>query len=649
LQRRTSIRPAYCHHSFDTGHQRQRPDKYNEAINESAMTLIEPSTPSPGRRRLAYALVLTPLLIGNAVMLVLCLLGFHVLSATRAYVGGESHWSKARAQAVRHLHAYALDGSPQRWRQFEQALQVPLGDRAARLELDRPEADLQRAAEGLARGGNAAADIPGMIRLYRWFGRSELMADSVHAWRRGDELIDQLQDMGRRLHQLRPDGQRRADITALLLAMDELDMELLSLERQFSQALGQASRATYETLAWLIGLTALLLTLTASVLARAGLRRQRRDETALMDANRRWSLAAQSDGLGVFEWMQRDDRVMLDARACAVYGLASGPEGLSIERSQVRALVEQEDILPLQQDLDHVLESSARMFRHRFRIRPPGSQALRHIEITGVMHGSVAKGDRRMVGVIKDVSAQVLQGQMALDKAAAERSAAARMEFLSRLSHELRTPLNAVLGLSELMMLDRADALTPGQQRRVQLIGDAGRHLLRLVDDVLDISSIDAGRFSVDLAPVPLAAALNAAAALVDSEAQAQAVEIVLAPTEPAGLRVLADEQRLGQVLTNLFSNACKYNRHGGRMSVRATQQQDWVRIEVEDQGAGIAPAEQAQLFQPFKRLPDTAHLQGTGLGLSIVKLLVEQMGGSVELSSTPGRGSVFTVLLRSA
>jgi signal transduction histidine kinase len=123
----------------------------------------------------------------------------------------------------------------------------------------------------------------------------------------------------------------------------------------------------------------------------------------------------------------------------------------------------------------------------------------------------------------------------------------------------------------------------------------------------------------------------------------------VLTPTVPAGLRVLADEQRLGQVLTNLFSNACKYNRHGGRMSVRATQQQDWVRIEVEDQGAGIAPAEQAQLFQPFKRLPDTAHLQGTGLGLSIVKLLVEQMGGSVELSSTPGRGSVFTVLLRSA
>ncbi|WP_349740700.1 sensor histidine kinase [Roseateles cavernae] len=617
------------------------------------MTLIEPAAPVPRKRRLSYALVLTPLLIGNALMLALCLLGFYVLSATRAYVGGESQWSKARAQAVKHLRAYAASGAPAQLQRFQQALQVPLGDRAARLELDKPAPDLRLATAAFERGGNAADDIPGMMRLYRWAGRSDLMRPSVQAWERGDAHIFRLQAMSEQLQQLHtqpgpPGEDRLARIALLLFAIEELDNELLGLERQFSQALGEASRSTYLALALAIGLTALLLTLTAYALARSGLRRQARYETALEAANQRWSLAAQSDGLGLFEWQQRDDHVLLDARACAVYGLACGPEGLSLARAQLRARVEPDDASALQQLLDQTLCAAAPSFRHHFRIRvgpEGGAGTLRHVEVSGLMLAGAARGEQRMVGVIKDVSDRVHQAQLELEIAAAERSAAARMEFLSRLSHELRTPLNAVLGFSELMLLDRADALSPNQQRRVQLIGGAGRHLLRLVDDVLDISSIDSGHFSVERRPTPLAPVLASAAALVASEVQAHDIQLAL-EAPPASLSVLADEQRLGQVLANLLSNACKYNRRGGRVRVRTEVRDGEVRIAIEDQGQGLDAAEQAQLFQPFKRLPATAHLSGTGLGLSIVKLLIEQMGGAVSVSSQPGAGSVFTLTL---
>ena len=618
------------------------------------MTLIEPAAPSSRKRRLSYALVLTPLLIGNALMLALCLLGFYVLSATRAYVGGESQWSKGRAEAVKHLRAYAASGAPAQLLRFQKALQIPLGDRAARLELDKPAPDLRLATAAFERGGNAAADIPGMIRLYRWAGRSELMQASVKAWERGDAHIFRLQAMGEQLQQLHaqpglPSGDRSARIAVLLFAIDELDNELLGLERQFSQALGEASRSTYLALALAIGLTALLLTLTAYALARSGLRRQARYEAALEEANQRWSLAAQSDGLGLFEWQQRSDRVLLDARACAVYGLACGPEGLNLARSQLHAQVDPDDIPALELQLDQTLASAAPSFRHHFRIRVHGTAGtLRHVEVSGLMLGGAARDEPRMVGVIKDVSARLHQAQLELEIAAAERSAAARMEFLSRLSHELRTPLNAVLGFSELMLLDQADALSPNQQRRVQLIGGAGRHLLRLVDDVLDISSIDSGHFSVERRPTPLAPVLASAAALVASEVQAHDIQLAL-EAPPASLSVLADEQRLGQVLANLLSNACKYNRYGGRVRVRTEVQGDEVQIAIEDQGQGLDAAEQAQLFQPFKRLPATAHLGGTGLGLSIVKLLMEQMGGTVSVSSQPGMGSVFTLTLRAA
>lgn len=625
-----------------------------------------PSVPraQPERRRLPYALVLSPLLVGNVLMLSLCLLGFHILSASRAYVGGQSLWSQARAQAFKHLRNYALYGSPQQLAQFHAALAVPLGDREARLGLDREQLDSAAVTEALRRGGNAAEDIPGMIRLYRWFGRSELMRDSVHAWRRADEHIMELQAMAAQLQQRLESAGRMSDPRPelTLARLDALESELQTLEQQFSQALGEASRATYQRLASVLVLTALLLTLTAALMLRAGLRRQRRAEAALEDANRRWTLAAASAGLGIFEWTVDEDKVLLDPRACAIYGLHVEGEGLcELPRCRLRTLALEEDVPALQAVLDGALgrpASSAqqvpeggRLFSHRYRIRPEhGQVALRHLEVTGLLFDPTPSGERRkMVGVIRDISLQLQQEQLALDKVAAERSAAARMEFLSRLSHELRTPLNAVLGFSDLLLLGGPEALGPRPRRHVEMIQAAGKHLLRLVDDVLDISHIDAGHYQVARSPVPMAPVLTEAAALVSAELREHAIELQLPSLPDAGLtelQVLGDAQRLSQALANLMSNACKYNRPGGQVRVTVQGDAHWVRVAVEDQGPGMSEQDLALLFQPFKRLPGTAHLPGSGLGLTIVKLLVEQMGGRVQVSSRLGEGSCFTLEL---
>jgi signal transduction histidine kinase len=148
--------------------------------------------------------------------------------------------------------------------------------------------------------------------------------------------------------------------------------------------------------------------------------------------------------------------------------------------------------------------------------------------------------------------------------------------------------------------------------------------------------------------PTLLAPVLADSLALASVEAREFDVQLLQAPL-PAGLSVMGDGLRLGQVLANLLSNACKYNRPGGTARLAVRRQAEQVLIEVEDQGQGLAEAELAQLFQPFKRLPATAHLRGTGLGLSIVKLLVEQMGGTISVRSQPGRGCVFSVALDAA
>ena len=229
-------------------------------------------------------------------------------------------------------------------------------------------------------------------------------------------------------------------------------------------------------------------------------------------------------------------------------------------------------------------------------------------------------------------------------KEQAERANRAKSEFLSRMSHELRTPLNAVLGFGQLLEMD---GLNEEQQESVGQILKGGRHLLDLINEVLDIARIETGRIALSIEPVGVAEAVLGAVDLIRPLAAERGIKLGVEVPDSLG-HVAADRQRLKQVLLNLLSNAVKYNRPGGSVAVRcAPIGPGEIRVEVTDDGPGIAPEYMGRLFMPFERLgAESSGVEGTGLGLALSKRLVEVMGGRLEVETERGRGSTFSVSL---
>jgi PAS domain S-box-containing protein len=224
------------------------------------------------------------------------------------------------------------------------------------------------------------------------------------------------------------------------------------------------------------------------------------------------------------------------------------------------------------------------------------------------------------------------------------RASGAKSEFLARMSHELRTPLNAILGFSQLLEMEMGDRHRDFLQR----IQGAGHHLLDLVNGVLDISRVEAGVVRVSIEPLLLAAVIEEASALIRPVASTRGIT-VSTRCDAAASHVLADLQRLKQVLLNLLSNAVKYNREGGHISVVAGPHDGRVRVAVTDTGPGIPACKLDRLFHPFDRLDaETTGVEGTGLGLALSRHLLTAMDGSISVESSEG-GTTFTVDLPAA
>jgi PAS domain S-box-containing protein len=257
-------------------------------------------------------------------------------------------------------------------------------------------------------------------------------------------------------------------------------------------------------------------------------------------------------------------------------------------------------------------------------------------------------------GIARDVTdqkvARVLleEARAAADDAreAAEAANRAKSEFLSRMSHELRTPLNAVLGFGQMLQLD---ALDQRQGEYVEQILRGGRHLLELIDEVLDISKIEIGAVAISVEPVSVSEIAAESVRLLEPLATARQITLRSAIADDPAWHVMADQQRLRQVLVNYLSNAIKYTLPGSTATISAEPVTDgWLRVAVSDDGPGIAPRLIARLFQPFERIgAEQAGIEGTGLGLAHSKALVERMGGRIGVDSTVGSGSTFWLELR--
>ncbi len=219
-----------------------------------------------------------------------------------------------------------------------------------------------------------------------------------------------------------------------------------------------------------------------------------------------------------------------------------------------------------------------------------------------------------------------------------------KSDFLANMSHELRTPLNAIIGFSEVLLEKMFGDVNERQLDYLKDIHSSGKHLLSLINDILDLSKIEAGRMELDLAEFDLPSALQNAMTLVKERAQRNGIELSL-EVDPALSTVTADERKFKQILLNLLSNAVKFTPQNGRVGVRAAPTAGAVEVAVSDTGIGIAAEDQASVFEEFKQVGRdyTRKAEGTGLGLALTKRFVELHGGSIRLSSEPGKGSTFT------
>jgi PAS domain S-box-containing protein len=348
------------------------------------------------------------------------------------------------------------------------------------------------------------------------------------------------------------------------------------------------------------------------------------------------------DGSGRFAYVSE--------RCLALTGIE--PQVLNVDATIMLRATEREDRARVRESISRSMRR-LRPWRCEFRLHHPDG-SLRWLRGSATPQRGV-DGAVLWHGYIEDVSELHELEHARLARTAAEAASRAKTEFLSRMSHELRTPLNAVLGFAQLLQIDAAEPLGTRQRRHVGLIRESGEHLLRMISELLDLTRVEAGRLDIVTTEFALAPLLRECVDMLQPQADAAGVSIVLEAPEGAGLAgsagatlgVRADRTRLKQALANLLSNGVKYNRRGGTVRLSAKASRKGIVIAVADDGAGIAAKDLKALFQPFNRLAQHhSGIEGTGIGLALSRALVREMGGEIEVRSRLGAGSTFSVTL---
>jgi PAS domain S-box-containing protein len=370
---------------------------------------------------------------------------------------------------------------------------------------------------------------------------------------------------------------------------------------------------------------------------------RKRAEAAVAAQAELWKSALDASGDGVWDWRVQDGVEILSPQCKALYGFA--PDELPDTPDALDNLTHPDDLVRMAADRNAHFAGQSERYVNEHRVRCKDGQ-WKWVLSRGLVISRDARGrPLRMVGTHTDITAAKQAEALRTERDRAAAADMAKSQFLSRVSHELRTPLNAILGFAQLLELE------PGGGERQQVwnrqVLASGRHLLALMDDILDMSSVQTGHMTVLREPVALRPVIDEAWAMVHSGANEQGVTLVDDLPAAMDAVVLADRKRVKQIISNLLSNAVKYNRPSGwvRLSLLAVDQA-WL-LAITDSGPGLDEAQQSRLFNAFDRLgAERGPVPGTGLGLALSRQLAHAMDGDILVRSRPGEGSTFTLRL---
>jgi signal transduction histidine kinase len=487
------------------------------------------------------------------------LFAMNILSAVRAFVGGEGLWSKAQKGAVLEIHNYARTRDEKYYQAFLEHLKVPLGDHAARLEMEKPDMDMKTVTQGFLEGQVHPQDIIPMVKLMRRFHEVDYLGKAIVAWEKADHQVFELIGAGEQLHQLiSQKGKKRAsddEVQALMQKILIIDKQTTAFENQFSATLGEASR-------WLESTLMIILIIAVITVESTGL-------------------------LLTITFSQSLTRVLNELNAFA-QKVGSGD------------------------------------FSKKVPVR--SNDELGHL----------AAALNKMTDELQEMHSE---------RQTAERSNQVKSLFLANMSHEIRTPLNAILGFADLLK----DTSLPRSESKkyLEIIERTGFGLLTIINDILDISKVEAGKLEIEKAPCSPKQMASDLESMLRLRCEEKGIELMF---EMIGLpeRIITDPSRLKQILLNIVGNAIKFTNHGDVKVTLHTQEHKLI-CTVQDTGVGIPLDSRHRLFQPFSQMDLSIRKQygGTGLGLILSRRLARLMGGDVILKqSEPGVGSVFEITI---
>jgi len=568
-----------------------------------------------------------------------------VLVGARKYTQSEGDWLKAQKECVILLQQYANSASETDFQKAREALSLPLAFREIRLQIIRPEEDPAGLKRALAEANIPAGNWGRMRRRYRLFGKESHVAEAMRWWIEGDRNLEALQSSSERLHtEVSAPLPDSAAIQQTLAEIYGINDRLVTVAAGFSQSVGDASL-------WVQRLLTTVFAVVTALLLLAGWATYIRLFQRVANSEQKFRHLIDTASEAIF---------ILDGRTAAI--LDANRKGEQVLGGPIEQFAG--TVLPLSclESRDHAKVTAADIARligaKRESTLRSASGALIDVEFSGSdVH---VRGGTLIEIILRDITEQKnaaeamresekryrqLSEELRTARDAALEASRAKSEFLANMSHEIRTPMNGIIGMQALALSASGAEDRTGYLEAAQ---NSAYSLLAILNDILDVSKIEAGRMEIHRAPFSLRRAVDEVMQLVRHRAHEKGLELVstFSPATPDAL--VGDVLRIRQVLTNLVGNAVKFT-DSGRVEIRVDSgpsgaDQLSLTCTVIDTGIGIRPEHKDVIFEAFRQADSSTTRQfgGTGLGLTISARLVAMMGGTISVDSTYGQGSQF-------